>query len=177
MEYQIGNFSCITRLSVKTLRFYHEEGLLLPARIDTLSAYRYYNNDSIERARLITTLRSFDFSIEEIKHVLAECREDADLRSILELKAAQIHENAKLLQAKEKRINQLLQFIEEQKTMNTNQDILIKDYPAELVATIRFRGRYQDIGSYFGRLFKAGGSKMAGKPFALYHDPDRKSVV
>ncbi|HEX2954886.1 MAG TPA: MerR family DNA-binding transcriptional regulator, partial [Bacillota bacterium] len=51
MKYQIGDFSKITRLSVKTLRFYHEEGLLCPDFIDPDSGYRYYDESLLERAR------------------------------------------------------------------------------------------------------------------------------
>lgn len=172
MEYLIGEFSCITRLTVKTLRYYHEEGLLLPARIDAFSGYRYYNQDSIEQARVITILRSFDFSIAEIKHVLCECSEDEDLCTILAKKARMLDESLKSLQLKQRRITQILSYIEEQKIMNANQNIIIKDCPAELVATIRYRGKYQEIGRYFGRLFKVAGGKITGKPFALYHDAE-----
>ena len=39
----IGDFSRMTHLSVKALRFYHDQGLLEPARIDPSSGYRFYD--------------------------------------------------------------------------------------------------------------------------------------
>ena len=41
--FSIGEFSKITSLPVKTLRFYHEKGLLVPARIEPETGYRYVN--------------------------------------------------------------------------------------------------------------------------------------
>jgi DNA-binding transcriptional MerR regulator len=38
----IGDFSRITHLTVKTLRRYHEIGLLEPAKVDSQTGYRYY---------------------------------------------------------------------------------------------------------------------------------------
>ncbi len=47
----IGDFSQITHLSVKTLRHYHEAGLLEPADVDPQSGYRYYSTDQVPTAR------------------------------------------------------------------------------------------------------------------------------
>jgi hypothetical protein len=54
--FTIGEFSKITGLSVKTLRFYHEEGLLVPTAIDDQSGYRYYDGSLAEIARTIAFL-------------------------------------------------------------------------------------------------------------------------
>lgn len=57
MEYRIGDFAVITRLTVKTLRYYHEEGLIEPSRIAFDTGYRYYDGKLIYTARIIATLR------------------------------------------------------------------------------------------------------------------------
>jgi len=82
--YQIGEFSIITRLSVKTLRYYHEQALLPPDYIDEDSGYRYYNERSVERAMAITALRELEFSLSDIKEIFANCQDDADLTALLE---------------------------------------------------------------------------------------------
>lgn len=51
--FSIGEFSKITGLTVKTLRFYHEEGLSTPSFVDMATGYRHYNVDQIETARAI----------------------------------------------------------------------------------------------------------------------------
>jgi DNA-binding transcriptional MerR regulator len=51
--FSIGEFSKIAGLSIKTLRFYHEEGLLAPALVDERTGYRYYDHGRVEKARTI----------------------------------------------------------------------------------------------------------------------------
>ena len=53
----IGDFSRATHLTVKTLRHYHESGLLEPAQIDTRTGYRRYTTEQIQVAQII---RRFD---------------------------------------------------------------------------------------------------------------------
>ncbi|MCK5200558.1 MAG: MerR family transcriptional regulator [Spirochaetales bacterium] len=86
MEYRIGDFAIITRLTVKTLRYYHEERLLEPSRIAFDTGYRYYNGDLIYIARIIGTLRQWGFSIREIREILLEYSDDSDLVEIVQKK-------------------------------------------------------------------------------------------
>ncbi len=51
--FSIGEFSKVTGLTVKTLRFYHEQGLLDPTHIDPETGYRYYGPAKVETARVI----------------------------------------------------------------------------------------------------------------------------
>jgi DNA-binding transcriptional MerR regulator len=66
----IGAFSRRSRLSLKALRLYDELGVLLPARIDPDSGYRYYAAEQVERARLIGLLRRLDMPLARIRRVL-----------------------------------------------------------------------------------------------------------
>lgn len=79
----IGEFSKITRLTIKALRLYHEQGILIPDKIDNLTGYRYYDECSYEKARIIIALKEFGFSLNEIKDALSNCREDYDLKDYL----------------------------------------------------------------------------------------------
>ncbi|MCI4659493.1 MerR family transcriptional regulator [Cryobacterium zhongshanensis] len=67
----IGDFSRATRLSAKTLRFYHQVGLLSPARVDPANGYRLYGVGQISDAQVIRTYRSLDMSVDLIRKVLA----------------------------------------------------------------------------------------------------------
>ena len=53
----IGDFSRITHLSVKTLRHYHDVGLVAPAHIDPATGYRYYSHAQIPTAQVVRRLR------------------------------------------------------------------------------------------------------------------------
>jgi len=67
----IGDFSCMTHLSIKALRHYHEVGLLVPAEIDTSSGYRYYEPSQVAIAQVIRRFRDLGMPVEEVKTVLA----------------------------------------------------------------------------------------------------------
>ncbi len=67
----IGDFSRASQLSVKTLRHYHEVGLLEPSEVDPGNGYRYYAEDQIPLAQVIRRLRGLQMPVAEVKSVLA----------------------------------------------------------------------------------------------------------
>jgi len=66
----IGQFAAASRLSLKALRLYDENGLLPPAHVDPDSGYRFYRLDQLREATLIGLLRSVDMPLAEIRRVL-----------------------------------------------------------------------------------------------------------
>jgi DNA-binding transcriptional MerR regulator len=70
-SFSIGEFSRATHLTVKTLRHYHEAGLLVPSSVDPRTAYRRYTAAQIFVAQIIRRFRSIDMPVSEIHAVLA----------------------------------------------------------------------------------------------------------
>lgn len=66
---KIGEFSKLSHITVKALRFYEKEGLLVPASIDKWTGYRFYETSQLERAAKIKAYRQLDLSIDEIKAI------------------------------------------------------------------------------------------------------------
>ena len=64
---RIGEFSKLTGVSIRTLRYYDEIDLFKPADIDLFTDYRYYNEEQVEDLNLINELKKVGFSLEEIK--------------------------------------------------------------------------------------------------------------
>jgi DNA-binding transcriptional MerR regulator len=77
----IGDFSQITHLSVKTLRRYHEAGLLQPAEVDPHTGYRYYAPAQVPTAQVIRRFRELGMPVREVREVLAAT--DPQARSAL----------------------------------------------------------------------------------------------
>ena len=67
----VGDFSRMTHLSVKTLRHYHEVGLLEPAEVNPGTGYRYYRHEQVPTAQVIRRLRDLEMPVAEVKAVLA----------------------------------------------------------------------------------------------------------
>ena len=66
----IGEFSKICKVSTKTLRYYAEIGLILPNEINPENGYRYYAIEQLDTMLLIIRLKSYNFSLEEIKQMV-----------------------------------------------------------------------------------------------------------
>jgi DNA-binding transcriptional MerR regulator len=79
----IGDFSRMTHLSVKALRFYHDQGLLEPSRIDPDSGYRYYDPGLVPVAQVIRRLRDLDMPLDQVKAVLQAPDVEARTKEII----------------------------------------------------------------------------------------------
>ena len=62
---KIGEFSKLCQLTVKALRFYEKEGLLIPASVDKWTGYRLFKTEQLELAAKIKSYRQLDLSIAE----------------------------------------------------------------------------------------------------------------
>jgi DNA-binding transcriptional MerR regulator len=69
-EVSIGEFARRSRLSIKALRHYDELGVLVPARVDEASGYRYYDVTQLESARIVSMLRQLDVPLAAIRELL-----------------------------------------------------------------------------------------------------------
>ena len=68
----IGRFAQATQLSPRALRLYDERGLLIPARVDADSGYRYYRPDQVATGRTIALLRAAGMALEQIRSFVAD---------------------------------------------------------------------------------------------------------
>src|SRR5260370_36525598 len=79
-----GAFCRASPITVKTLRHYHEVGLLEPSEIDPDNGYRYYSEDQIPAAQVIRRLRGLQMPVSTAKFVLAAPDSDTRNRLIVE---------------------------------------------------------------------------------------------
>ena len=107
---KIQEFSQLSSLSAKTIRYYESIGIL-PSPQRTQNGYRDYSEQDLERARFVAGIRSLDLSLDEIAEILAmRDRREAPCRTLLERidqKANQIEERIRLLKQMETDLRQL----------------------------------------------------------------------
>lgn len=167
--YKIGEFSRMVSFSVKTLRYYQEIGLLEPVSTDEETGYRYYDGASYDRARKIHLLKGFHFSLMEIKEIIDEIETAADLQVYLKEKHTQMEDQIQSLKKEQEKLLQAMVKMEE-KHMARSYEVREKTIEDMLVASIRYKGRYDQMGQYIGELFKVVKGAASGPMFALYHD-------
>ncbi len=170
--FSIGEFSRVSGLSVKTLRFYHEKGLLIPARVDSGSGYRFYNHDNAETARIIVALREIDFSLDEIAAVLSEHDDEADILEFLDRKKQTLRERMRRDRDIVSTIDKIIRHETEVRHImkQTAFEVEEKTLPPVLIAGVRMKCRYDEVGKGFSQIARSMGRHLAGKAMCLYYD-------
>jgi DNA-binding transcriptional MerR regulator len=173
-HFTIGEFSKVTGLTVKTLRFYHEQGILSPTAIDHESGYRYYDERKIEAARIIAELRRLDFSIAEIGDILRSCADDSDLLDSLHRQRKAIEARMQHDREISRRLDQLIDHERElRETMqNTTFEVQQKNLEPIRIAAVRMQGKYRDCGKAFAQIGKRFGRHICGQAFLLHYDAE-----
>jgi DNA-binding transcriptional MerR regulator/predicted transcriptional regulator YdeE len=174
--FTIGEFSKITGLTVKTIRFYHEQDLLTPSCVDEATGYRYYDRSKIEMARIITQLRALDLSLEEIGEILRAAGDDADLRDVMIRQKTLIEAKIRRYREIVSSLEQFLNHEEETRRIMAHATFQIEEKiaPTIRVAGIRRKGRYADCGPSFAKIGKRFGRHIRGKPLLLLYDTEFK---
>ncbi len=70
IKFKIGEFSKLCQVTVKTLRYYEDKGLLTPAEVDDYTGYRFYTIPQLRRMNQIRYFKLLGFSLEEITNIL-----------------------------------------------------------------------------------------------------------
>jgi DNA-binding transcriptional MerR regulator len=121
--YRIGEFSKIGKVTVKTLRYYDEVGLLKPDRVDEKTGYRVYSTKQLLELHNIQSLRQIGLPISETMLVL----KGFDRQFVLEQHRREVMAEMDDLKRKLSRINYLLSG---QEVENMNYQATIKEIPS-----------------------------------------------
>ena len=130
---KIGEFSKMMQVTVKTLRYYEQKGLLLPYEVDEWTGYRYYSIYQMQRLNIIRGLQQQGFTLEEIKELL----EDSEQMPSIDQLTQKIEETEHQLQLLIKRRSQLLKWLDSHKQIKTMEQISIQSLPEIIVASHR----------------------------------------
>ncbi len=87
---KIGEFANICNTKISVLRHYDKQNLLKPAYIDRFTGYRYYSKEQIAIFFRITALKKAGFSLAEIKEILAQVQNDAEILALFDQKKSEL---------------------------------------------------------------------------------------
>jgi len=176
---RIGDFSKLSRVSIKTLRYYDEMGLLKPLSIDGSTGYRFYTASQLPRLNRILALKDLGFSLQQIGQVLNEGVSSEQLYGMLRLKRAEVQQQILEEQERLARIESRLNMIAMEETM-ANYDVILKQVDAQLVAGVRETlSSYPEVGRLFnevyGHLARSGVNGLTLIGAAIWHDNEHKT--
>ncbi len=172
---KIGDFSALAQVSIKTLRYYDEAGLLAPEWVDPESGYRYYAARQIARLHRILALKDFGFSLEEIARLLREDVTTEQMRGMLTLQQAEQQRRVEQEGDRLSRISSRIRLIEMENDMT--YDVVLKTLPKQKIASVRETiPAYNQVGPLYGKVAAGLGPGMANATVAvaLWHDPEYK---
>ncbi|MER7702293.1 MerR family transcriptional regulator [Kitasatospora sp. NPDC097605] len=152
----IGDFAKHGRVSVRMLRHYDAIGLLRPARVDPVSGYRCYEAAQLARLNRVIALKDLGFTLQQVRAVLDEEVDTAELRGMLRLRRAELAAAMAADAERLARVEARLRTIESEGTMSTH-DVVVKRVPSVRVAELTgVAASYepQDIGPVIGPLFE-----------------------
>ena len=104
MKLQIKEFAELTGVSVRTLHYYDEIGLLKPSYVEEQNSYRFYDETSLEQMQEILFYRELDFPLKSIVEILASPSYD---------KQKALAEQKRLLTIKKDRLERLIAALEQ----------------------------------------------------------------
>src|SRR5215813_7359182 len=123
--FKIGDFSRLSRVSVRMLHHYDEIGLFKPLRVDEFTGYRYYAFEQLPRLNRILALKDLGFSLEQIAEMLDEELPAAQIRGMLRLRQAELQQQAQEIRERLARVEARLRQIEEEGKM-PDQEVILK---------------------------------------------------
>lgn len=112
--FKIGEFARAARVSIKTLRYYDQCGLLKPVWKDRFTGYRYYHENQLEELDRIRALKEMGFSLDQIQTILQESLTLPQLKALLELKQTELREEISAGQSRLAQLEAQLNHLETQ---------------------------------------------------------------
>ena len=179
----IGEFSKICQVSTKTLRYYAEIGLILPNEINYENGYRYYSIEQLETMLFIKRLKSYNFSLEEIKVILkSEELKEEKLYSYFIKKQREIDKQIKELNNTLEQINNDISNLKQGKSIMSYMeelDVKIVEVPNMNILYIRkmvqeheFALEYTNCFSELLKNIEDNKLTMTSPPMVLFHSDE-----
>lgn len=175
MRFKIGDFSRLSRVSVKALRYYDEIGLLKPVTVHSTNRYRYYSVEQLPRLNRVIALKNCGFPLEEVAILMEKDLPMEKVKSILKSRLSGIRQKLNENLDQLLRMQELLENMEYLNTIPVSK-VSIKKIDAILVASIRdVIPTYADIWQLYDEVFaylKRNRIPTVGPPMAIYYDKE-----
>jgi len=178
---KIGDFSKLSRISIRMLRHYDEIGLLMPQSTDAFTGYRYYEENQLPAAGRINALKDMGFGLSAIGEILKSYDDPRKLAEFLSVKQAEVKAESEEAQHRLLLLETAIQRLRRDGTA-MSYNVTLKTLPERYVASVRqIIPAYDQEGMLWHTLVKetAPLNIQDGDPcytLAIFHDGEYKEA-
>lgn len=173
---KIGDFSRLSRVSIRMLRYYDDAGLIKPEKIDTSTGYRYYSEAQLPIMWQINELKNMGFGVSAMAEFMKAGHDTALMERLLAIHREELCDQVKDLEGKMQLLDVALERLRKDKFMN--YACIYKELPSRNVASVRqVIPTYADEGMLFGIMLKEMGEHNitpCGFSCDIMHDKEYK---
>lgn len=176
---KIGDFSKMSRISIRMLRHYDECGLLKPAEVDAFTGYRYYREAQLLEAGRIQALKNMGFSLAIILEILGKYTDGAELEHFLSVKRLEVEQQQQEISQRLRLIDSTMEWLRKDGNI-MGYDVSLKMMPEREVASVRqIIPTYEAEGTLWKTLMEETWAQQLqdGSPgcnVAVFHDGEYK---
>jgi DNA-binding transcriptional MerR regulator len=173
--FRIGEFSRLSRVSVRMLRHYDQLGVLRPTHTDSFTNYRYYSADQLPRLNRILALRDLGFSLDQISGMLDEELPYEQMLGMLKLRQAEIEQQMEMEQLRLRRLEARIHRMNG-KGSSPIYDVILRAIESQLVLSWRevvpdddrLQFMFEEAETYIAR----SNARADKPPLTIYHDQE-----
>ncbi len=176
---KIGDFSKLSRISIRMLRHYDDIGLLKPEEVDGFTGYRYYDEAQLLQAGRIQVLKNMGFGLAVIREIIEKYADAGEMERFLLIKRQEIEEEQQQIQQRLQLIDSTIDWLRKDGNI-MGYDVNLKTIPERYVASVRkIIPSYENEGVLWEILMRetAHLHMQDGSPgytLALFHDGESK---
>lgn len=176
---KIGDFSKLSRISIRMLRNYADMGLLVPAEVDKDTGYRYYSESQLPQAAQIQMLKNMGFGLSTIDAVLQKYQDVEEMEQFLMVRRTELIEQQRITQERLQFLDAAIKHLKKEgNTMHYN--VTLKTLPERYVASVRqVIPSYRQEGMLWEMLYQETGPQKVrpaapAYALAIFHDEGYK---
>lgn len=173
MRLRIGNFARLSRVSIKTLRYYDEIGILKPVYIDAETNYRYYDIKQLARIHRILALKDLNLSLDHIQLMLDNDVSTEQIQSMLDLKQAELEQDIREAHSRLAEVQFRLRLLQNEKQL-PHIDIKVTNIPSFVGLTEHLLLKRHDNLIMSQQMAKRG--KLYQEIFSCYKIPQKPPI-
>lgn len=133
---KIGDFSKLSRISIRMLRHYDEIGLLKPDEVDQFTGYRYYNEDKLTVAGRIQMLKNLGFGLPVIREILQKYEDPEEVERFLMVRQKELEEQIQDTKQRLQLLDNTMKWLRKDGNL-MDYSVTLKTMPQRYVASVR----------------------------------------